>query len=121
VDGVDMNPLFSHHVITTTSKGDLGGKTTMNPFILCKEELDEEEFKDPKDYTEEEIAAAVALEACLKYWRLYTKRRCLEDGYNTAVVWVQDNQSGNMAIFTRGEHAQHLKNFVEDLNTLPMR
>jgi len=103
-----MNALFSPHIITTTSPGNLGG-------------AEEEEFKNPKDYTEEEKAAADALDACYKYWRLYTERCCSEGNYNNAVVWLQDNQSGHTVIFTRGEHAQHLQNFVEDLSTLPRR
>ena len=46
-----MNSLFSPHIITTASPGDLGGAGTTIP-TLCEEE----EFKDPKDYTEEEKA-----------------------------------------------------------------
>lgn len=80
--------------------------------------IDDQEFKIPENYTDEEKAGADALEACYKYWKLYTKRK-REDGiHNTAVIWIQDNRTGHMMCFTRGEYGQDLVECIENLNKL---
>jgi hypothetical protein len=60
----------------------------------------------------EAAAAATALEACYAYWLLYTKRRAIEGDYNTALIWLQNDENGHMMCFTRGEYAHTLRDCI---------
>ena len=66
----------------------------------------------------EEAAAKQALEACYRYWQIYTERRCLEGAQTKAVMWLEDNCSGHMMCFTRGEHKQSLKDCISGFDKL---
>ena len=65
---------------------------------------------------EEETAGRDALEACYTYWKLYTTREAIKSNYETAVVWIQDNENGHFFCFSRGEYAQQIKDSVNRLN-----
>ena len=91
-------------IITTTPKGklqNLYGANTMS--------------KETTEYDNNEKLAGEALMKCYEYWDSYTKL-CKENDYPIpAVVWVQHIENGRMMVFTRGDYAEDLKKFIDNL------
>jgi len=71
---------------------------------------------EPRVTEEEEKAGRDALDACYTYWKLYTAREAKRSNYNTAVIWIQDNENGHFFCFSRGEYVQQIKDSVNRLN-----
>jgi len=72
-----------------------------------------------EERTEIDIAAERALEACYEYWKLYTKMAAEKGNYNTAVIWLRNDETGHFMVFTRGEYSDRLERCVMDIPACP--